>query len=245
MSARWDNVVDSRTSLFSGAQPQFIQSEATSPFRFVGPYHSQEAGTFPSILDVNVYSAFSYYTDLNASLPYLRVNESSPFSLLRPPYAGIYNRSCIHFSTDQLTSCHVGLDAFLSGILNAPDISYVSSGLPAAIDTPNFATLSTLPAVMLPLDEVPSLLKCQWLNCTEVIAPRNSPLLREHIRIHFKEFHPAASDKTPTPKMCHWRGCICRTTRNGRCVEQLPGHGAHVQDVLTHIWRAHVKRATS
>jgi hypothetical protein len=194
----------------------------------------------PNLLGIDGNSPFSCCSDFNASLPYLWTDEPSAFTLPHVPHAGVYNLSLIHFI--QLTSWYVGVGPFLSGSFIAPDTSYMSPGLRVAIDVPNFVTSSTSTAATPPFDDVSSVFKCHWLNCAEAIAPSDSLALKERILVHFKEVHPAALDKTPMPKTCQWRGCVCQTTRNGRCMEQLPDHSAHAQDVLTHIYRIHTKR---
>jgi hypothetical protein len=104
-----------------------------------------------------------------------------------------------------------------------------------------YETVALLPPSQLQASIQPPTISvhCRWDDCRTVISGK-SDRLRERMRAHFEDCHDEVLQPS-AEKSCLWRGCICHCHRKARCGRRGRDHAAHVRDILTHIWHAHVK----
>jgi hypothetical protein len=86
-------------------------------------------------------------------------------------------------------------------------------------------------------------LSCKFEGCMAVIRANDRQQMRNLYSWHFRDAHRlAASRRRNEQKLCMWEGCLCRIRRYNRCYGRTgAAHPAHVVDLLTHIFQAHLR----
>jgi hypothetical protein len=148
----------------------------------------------------------------------------------------------VEFASDRREFHTETTDAY--GATNLPTL--VMTGVPSDDIFPTPSDSKYEPVIPLPPSQSQAFIqpstisvRCRWGDCRTVISGK-SDRLRERMRAHFEDCHDEILLRS-AEKSCLWRGCICHCHRKARCGRRGRDHAAHVRDILTHLWHAHVK----